>query len=221
VPWNQRITTDNAKSFYGRYAGLTDIDSDFYDIDYVEPNLHMNRVRRFTAYGSVNSLPWLDQRKPFFDNKLVELVFSIPDDYRANNRLYSAMLQKYFPKYFRDIPWQQTGKPAAVTRKPSIPYRALRKGFRIIKGLIGIKSTLGYTDYPAWIRDKEIVGQLRCLLNHESAEYKALVDEDLSKKWFDPHLNSKVMDYSNKILRAVTIELYLKQVKSGKNNITK
>ncbi|MBE0440402.1 MAG: hypothetical protein IBX57_11740 [Gammaproteobacteria bacterium] len=216
VPWNNRISASNAKSFYGCYAGLTDIDSDFYDIAYVEPNLHMNRVRRFTAYGSVNALPWLDQRKPFFDNKLVELVFSIPDEYRANNRLYSAMLQKYFPKYFCDIPWQKTGKPAAVTRKPSVPYRILRKGFSIIKGLIGSKSTLGYTDYPAWIRDNEIASQLRCLLNYEKSKYKVLVEEDLSKKWVEPHINSLVVNNSNQILLSATLEIYLR--KTGGNN---
>lgn len=200
----------------GRYAGLTDIESEFYDIDYVEPNLHMNRVRRFTAYGSVNALPWLDQRKPFFDNKLVELVFSIPDDYRANNRLYSSMLKKYFPKYFRDIPWQQTGKPAAITRKASIPVRAFRKGIRITKGLMGIKSTQGYTDYPAWIRDKEISEKLTGLLNYDSAEYKRLTDTALAGRWLQPHLEGNLKNHSNEILRAATIELYLRRVFGSK-----
>lgn len=212
VPWNQRITEGNAKSFYGRYVGLTDIDNDFYDIDYVEPNLHMNRVRRFTAYGSVNALPWLGQRKPFFDNKLVELVFSIPDEYRANNRLYSAMLQKYFPKFFRDIPWQQTGKPAAVTRKPRLPYRALLKGFTTIKNLFNIKLDRGYTDYPTWIRDKEIADQLQKLLNYESSNYKSIVDEDISKKWLESHFNSLSVDHSSQILRASTLEIYLRKI---------
>ncbi|WP_302138703.1 asparagine synthase-related protein [Halomonas alkalicola] len=215
VPWNLRITRESAKLFYGSYAGLTDIDSDFYNIEHVEPNLHMNRVRRFTAYGSVNALPWLEQRKPFFDNKLVELVFSIPDEYRANNRLYSAMLQKYFPKYFRDIPWQQTGKPAAMVRKPSIPTRAIRKAIRTINGLLGIKSTHGYTDYPNWIRNKEISEKLSCLLNYDSSEYKTLSDIDLANRWLQPHLDSNFKNYSNQILRAATIELYLQRVFRG------
>jgi len=68
-----------------------------------------------------------------------------------------------------------------------------------------------------------IAGQLRCILNYESAEYKALVDDDLSRKWLDFHLNNKVIDYSNKILRAVTMEIYLKEIfsqgkKSTANN---
>lgn len=211
----QRINKDLAQRKFGRYAALNDCESDFYDIGHVEPYIYMNRHRRFTNMGTTNVLVSVQQRKPILDNTIFELLMSIPDEYRLNNKLYAAMLQRHFPKYFKDIPWQRTGKPAAVTLRPSIPYRALRKGFIIIKGLIGIKSTQGYTDYPAWIRDKEIADQLRCLLNHESAEYKALVDKDLSKRWLDPHLNNKVMDYSNKILRAATIELYLKKVQSG------
>lgn len=215
LPLNQRITENNSRPFYRKFSGLTDIDDCFYDIQHAEPNLHMNRVRRFTNYGSVNALPWLSQRKPFFDNELVELVFAIPDEYRANNHLYSAMLQKFFPEYFRSIPWQQTGKPAAVTRKASIPYRAFRKGVRIIKGLIGISSTLSYTDYPAWIRDKKLAGELNDLLNYEVAAYKNFIDVDLAKKWLKPHLNNKVMDYSNQILRAATIELYLRKIQGN------
>jgi asparagine synthase (glutamine-hydrolysing) len=216
VPWNQRITVENSKLFYGRYASLTDIDNEFYDINFVEPNLHMNRVRRFTIYGSVNALSWLDQRKPFFDNKLVELVFSIPDEYRANNRLYLAMLQKFFPKYFQDIPWQKTGKPAAITRKPTIPARAYRKGVRIIKGLAGIKATQGYTDYPAWIRNKEISEKLKGLLDYDTAEYKRLTDKNLAAHWLQPHLESSLKNHSNEILRAATIELYLRRAFEGR-----
>jgi hypothetical protein len=142
----------------------------------------------------------------------VELVFSISDEYRVDNRLYSAMLQKYFPKYFRNIPWQQTGKPAAIIRKASIPVRAFRKGIRVTKGLMGIKSTQGYTDYPAWIRDKEISEKLNGLLNFDSAEYKRLTGTDLAGRWLQPHLEGKLKNHSNEILRAATIEFYLRRV---------
>ena len=212
VPLNQRISVSTSKPFYGCFSSLTDIDSDFYNIDHVEPNLYMNRVRRFTAYGSVNSLPWLDQRKPFFDNELVELVFSIPDDYRANNQLYSAMLHKFFPKYFRDIPWQQTGKPAGLKRKTSIPVRAARKGMRILGQLVGVKSTKGYTDYPSWIRDDEVAGQLIDLLNPEKVQYNLLTNDDAAKRWLHPHLNSGIVDNSKQILRVATVEIYLQKV---------
>lgn len=212
VPWNKRVTNSNSKSFYKRFSHLSDIDSDFYNIEHVEPHLYMNRVRRFTVYGSVNALSWLDQRKPFFDNKLVELVFSLPDNYRANNRLYSAMLQKFFPKYFMDIAWLTTGKPVGVIEKPSIPTRAIRKGTRIFKRLVGMQSAQrGYTDYPTWIRNEKLAAQLEDLLNPETARYTLLVKEDLSKHWLEPHLKSTSVNNSNQILRAATIEIYLRK----------
>src|SRR5690554_87314 len=76
----------------------------------------------------------------------------------------------------------------------------------------GIKSTQGYTDYPAWIRDKEISVQLTRLLNFDSAVYKRLTDTDLAERWLKPHLRSRLVDHSSKILRAATIELYLRRV---------
>lgn len=212
VPLNQRISDDNSRAFYGRFSHLTDIDNDFYDIECVEPHLYMNRVRRFTIYGSVNALSWIDQRKPFFDNRVVELIFSLPDDYRANNRLYSAMLQNFFPKYFRSIPWQKTGKPAGVIKKASIPTRAVRKGVRIFKQLTGIKSTLGYTDYPNWIRNKKVSEQLREVLDPKTARYTMLTEDRLAKLWLEPHLSDDSVDHSNQILRAATIEIYLRKV---------
>lgn len=172
----------------------------------------MVRGRRLINYGTANFFPWIGQRKPFFDNDVIELAFSLPDEYRTNNRLYSAMLQKFFPEYFRDIPWQETGKPAAIARTPSIPVRAFRKGIRITKALMGIKSTQGYTDYPAWIRDKEVSEKLNGLLNLNSAEYKRLTDTDLAGRWLQPHLGSVLKNHSNEILRAATIELYLRRV---------
>ncbi|MFC1628386.1 asparagine synthase-related protein [Gemmatimonadota bacterium] len=212
VPWNQRITESNSKTVYGRFSNFADIDSAFYNIQHVEPNLYTNRFRRFTNYGSVNSLPWVDQRKPFFDNKLVEFAFSIPDKYRSNNRLYSTMLQKLFPKYFRNIPWQKTGKPAGVMRKASIPAHAVRKGVRIFKHLVNMQSTEGYTDYPTWIRDEEVADKLTNLLHQDAAQYRMLTEDDLAKRWLQPHLKSRVVNHSNQILRVATIEIYLRKI---------
>ena len=208
----QRISSDLAKRKFGRYAALDDCESDFYDIGHVEPYVYMNRNRRFTNMGTTNVLVSVQQRKPILDNDVFELLMSIPDEYRLNNRLYAAMVQKFFPKYFKDIPWQRTGKPAAITRKASILVRAFRKGIRITKGLMGIKSTQGYTDYPAWIRDKEISEKLTGLLNYDSAEYKRLTDTDLAGRWLQPHLEGNLKNHSNEILRAATIELYLRRV---------
>lgn len=207
---NQKVNKRLARKAYGVHA--EGYDDEFYNIEHYDHFFYMVRGRRLINYGTANLLPWLGQRKPFFDNKLVELAFSLPDEYRANNRLYAAMLQKYFPKYFRDIPWQQTGKPVGTTGRANIVARASRKGVRLIKSVIGIKTIQGYTDYPGWIRDREISEALNELLNYDSSEYKRLTDTDFAERWLQPHLEGNLKNHSNDILRAATIELYLRKV---------
>ncbi|HFQ5342501.1 TPA: asparagine synthase-related protein [Vibrio vulnificus] len=212
IPLNKRIKIDNAKKIYKDFSQLANIDDPFYDISKAEPNLQMNRVRRFTAMGTVNTLIACEQRKPFFDNSCVELIFSIPDEYRINNKLYSAMLQKYFPKYFRDIPWQKTGKPAGTLGKSSISKRAFNKILRHLKSAVGIQATKDYTDYNNWLRSPEISQYLTKLLDPKTALYPSITNQDFLVDYLTYHLNNKLIDKSNQILRAATMEIYLRQV---------
>lgn len=208
---NQRINKKIATIYYQGYSD-TDLEGDFFDVKHIDPLLFMSRGRRFINMGTVNGLIKVEQRKPFFDNDVVELIFSLPDEYRMYNKLYSSMLQKFFPKYFKEIPWQKTGKPAGVLGKASIPKRAFNKGMRILKSVVGIKSTHGYTDYNAWIRSPEIAEQLKVLFDRENSEYQNITDKDFLNDYLQPHLNNKLLDKSNQILRAATVELYLRKV---------
>lgn len=213
TPLNEKISKKNSIGFYKNYSNLANIDDEFYNIDKAEPNLQMNRVRRYTAMGTVNSLIALDQRKPFFDNDCVELIYSIPDEYRLNNKLYSVMLHRFFPEFFKDIPWQQTGKPAGLTSKKSLPTRALNKIIRQLKVVIGGTSVRGYTDYNSWIRSPEIAEYLTQLLKADTAKYRKITNDDLYEKYLKSHLSRSGSDKGDQILRAATIEAYLKQVK--------
>lgn len=212
LPLNERVTAENAASFYGKYVRFADINNDFYDIDCVEPNLLMNRVRRFTNYGTVNSLPFLDQRKPFFDNDLIELIYSLPDEYRASNRLYSEMLRKFFPEYFNNIVWQKTGEPVGLLRKKSIFRRAINKFTRLLMLSFKAKSFRDYTDYSSWIRTPIVSSRLQEMLKYETSSYKTFTCDDLAKRWLEPHLENRKVNNSNKILRILTIEIYLKKL---------
>lgn len=213
LPIDTRATEDNTKYLYKDFTRFADLDNEFYDIQHIEPNIYMNRVRRFTTYGSINALPWIEQRKPFLDNKIIELVFSLPEAYRRNNRLYSTMLKKFFPNYFLNIPWQATGKPVAETNTlKSIPNRVVRKAKRELNAFLGIQSKQNYTNYPEWIRDIDTSNQLLQLLDPKNSEYTRLTNEDLSERWLKPHLKSKNINNADQILRAATIELYLRHV---------
>ena len=196
------------------YKGHSDIDLDdgFFDINHIDPFLFMCRGRRFINMGTVNGLVKVEQRKPFFDNDVVDLTFSLPDEYRMNNRLYSAMLQKFFPKYFKDIPWQKTGKPAGVVAKASVTNRAFNKGIHILKSVLGIKFSNEITDYNGWIRSPLIAERLRTLFERDNSEYQYITKQDFLNDYLKPHLNNKLLDKSNQILRAATVEFYLRKV---------
>lgn len=209
---NSRITNNDLLKIFNKYAVIKSSEESFYCIDHIEPYIYMNRNRRYTNMGTVNSLIAIEQRKPILDNHVVELLMSLPDEYRLNNKLYSAMLHKFFPIFFKDIPWQKTGKPAGLVIPKSIPVRAFNKILRHLKALIGIKSSTNYTDYNSWIRSPEVSDFLKELLRSETARYTELTNLNLFEKYLLPHLTQKRSDMSTQILRAVTIEIYLRKL---------
>jgi len=211
VPLNQRATSKMLQKFYKQYGTASCINDDFYDTPHAEPHLFMNRARRFTNMGTVNELHKLDQRKPFFDNDIIELIYSLPDNYRKNSKLYTAMLLQFFPMLFKDIPWQRTGKPISNYFSHRFLAKVVRKIKSILSNIFFIKEKGAYTDYPNWIRTPEISDHLLALLDKETAYYSNYTDEDYKQIFVIPHLKKK-KNYSEEILRAATIELYLNKI---------
>lgn len=208
---NSCVSLDKILKAYSGYGEDT-LELNFYkEVKHFDIHLFCNKERRFTNYGQVNILANMEVRKPFHDVELMDFMYSIPDDYRVYYKIYSAMLQKTFPEYFKDIPWQQTGRPAATIKTPTIPRRAYNKGLRIFKKLFNASDSKSYTDYPAWIRDETVASELQELLGDEKAEYRQLTPDNVANKYLKPHLKNKLINNSEKILRAATLEVYLKQ----------
>ncbi len=211
IPADTRLNTTDAGKFYGRWVHETALQSPFFDIAKGEPHLLMHRVRRFTNHGTINTLPWIHHRKPFFDNRLIEWIYGIPDTYRAENRLYAAALKRHFAPYFETIPWQKTGKPVGRLNPPGFPIRPLLKAVRLAKQMMGLAPRKQYTDYPAWIRQKETAGMLHDLLSAPDARYRMFTDDNLAERWLTPHVRFRIPDHTSKILRAATVEVYLRK----------
>lgn len=205
---NSRISQTLAAQFYGKYSELTGFSEDFYDIHKMLPNLMSNRVRRFTVMGSVNALTMVEQRKPFLDNDLFNFILSIPDEYRLNNRIYSRALLKMFPDFFIDIPWQKTGRP--ISHKLNVLEDFWHFGKRVLRKL-GLYSfpNHSYTDYPNWLKEKDLASTLMAMLKRDTSLYQSFTDADFQHSLLTPHMEGKA-DNSEKILRAVTFEQYLK-----------
>ncbi|GMM69665.1 hypothetical protein MTsDn1_29600 [Alteromonas sp. MTD1] len=211
---DKRIDRETAEKFYKLHDVETFYQSKFFDINHIDPYLFMSRGRRFINMGTVNSLVSLEQRKPFMDNECVELIYSLPDHFRVNNKLYSTMLQRFFPDFFKNIPWQQTGKPAGETPQWNLYNRLLKKFHRLFINFSGGQNKNNYTNYKNWILTNETKSYLSGLLKREQSEYSKLTLDDLKAKYLDVHGSD--CDKSREVLRAATIELYLKLL--NKNN---
>jgi asparagine synthase (glutamine-hydrolysing) len=219
-PEGFRASNKALQKAYGAYGVLGALEDEYFDINDVEPGLYASRVRRFTNMGVVGSLVMIEQRKPFFGNQVIEWAYAVPSYYRAGNRVYSEMLQRYFPKFFKDIPWQKTGQPAGVISVGSnrIASRAIRKLLRILKSDTRTKNTKEFTDYPSWIRSPSVATELRRLLNPIDSRYSELTSQNWQTEYLVPHLRSVLTDKSNQILRAATIEYYLRKVHENCSN---
>ncbi|ASI89219.1 asparagine synthase-related protein [Vibrio mediterranei] len=215
--FNKSPDMEIVSKYYGDYLESSFLD-DFYNIDHIEPILFMSRGRRFINMGLINTLHMIEQRVPFFDNTCVELIFSLPDEYREDNKLYSAMLQKYYPNFFNDIPWQKTGVPIGVKQSQVKVFakRVVSKVNRTIRALLGLSSAIDYTDYNMWIRSEAVSKFLKDLLDPTNAEYSKVTKVDFLNEFLMPHLESRMTDNSDQVLRAATMEIYLRQVKGNK-----
>lgn len=209
--YNKRIDKNIATSYYKNYVSNEWINDNFFDIKHIEPFLAMYRGRRFINMGTNNALFSLDQRKPFFDNKLVEFIYSLPDEYRENNKLYSAMLLKYFPELFISIPWQKTGKTIDKKIYNNLMNKVLRKVRRIPYKIGLLKDTNSYVDYKNWLKDEIISSELKQLLDRKNSKYSKYTNTDFKNMYLIPHLKGN-KNYSEEILRSTTIEIYLKGI---------
>lgn len=209
IPWDTRASLTNIQPFFGKFSYMVNVEDEFYDIECVEPVLYMNRVRRFTAMGSVCGLHYLEQRKPFFDNQLVEFVFSIPDSFRANNRIYSEMLKRFFPDYFMDIPWQKTGKIVGLLMPKPLHMKIYHRIIKLVLGPNSIRQKgREFTDYPHWLRCEPSKTYFTQLFSQESSVlWQRFGDDVLSL--LNSHLTHEQCDNSSVILRLATLELFL------------
>lgn len=123
-----------------------DIEDVFFDIQSEDPFYIDFRIRRFTASG-LNEIKSFENRIPFFDNQLIEFVYSLPDAYRWQNRLYTKVLLNGFPRLFSRIP--KTGVLYPISETKGSGQRILDLLNRWLKH-VGVKQSR-FAPYHKWI----------------------------------------------------------------------
>ncbi|WP_108947092.1 asparagine synthase-related protein [Shewanella halifaxensis] len=208
---------------YQELADIVDLNPDYFGGEKYDPLFIYNRGVRFTSVGSDLLSDHLHNLKPFMDNDLLEFIYSVPDSFRSKSRLYNAMLLKYYPEYFKDIPWQQTGKPITVapfnSAAPKVSLK--RKLINLVKAtpFAGIAHIIyrktiankGYTSYTDWMQLPEFKDKINQLLLADNAPIQQLIPAaELEQKLAEFYRNKP--NNADSIGSLLTLATYLEQL---------
>ena len=159
-----------------------------------------DRLRRFQRLGTLIDDRRLPSRLPFYDYPLLDFLQTLPDALLRDDRLYQIMLLDHFPRFFRGVPYANTGY-ALDARFRSLRSFAFRARRRL--GLVNY----ALHDYPRWIRRQ--IPAFRSFLNSKSTRINDLgfrvdVDRLLDRAH---HLS---LPECEALCRFLTLEIYLR-----------
>jgi asparagine synthase (glutamine-hydrolysing) len=205
---NQRPTADLIRHYYGESDYLPDATDSFFDIEKVDPYMIYNRGRRLIGMGAEEPNKTIWQRIPFFENKLMEASYSLPDEFRAGSKLYTCILLKNYPDLFA-IPDAATMLPLFHPDSTTgVLLEFISTYISKAKALASIP--IGFTNYPAWLQEPSAQVLLRSLLDPSKALYAGFTKRNFvtefleGKKWND--------GLAAQVMAAVTVEVWLQQL---------
>jgi asparagine synthase (glutamine-hydrolysing) len=179
-----------------------------------------NRGRRFINQALVLGESYLIHRKPFFDNDLTDLIFSIPEKLRKESYIYNKMILSLYPEYYTNIPWQKTGysirNPARIGKLVKFKNRVVNRIKRESQRFgFNLKDRRGFTEYATWIRREPARSFFEKTLLDKNALYPEYRNKKEVHACVKNHMNSKE-DCSNELCLTLTFELWLQQIYKGK-----
>jgi asparagine synthase (glutamine-hydrolysing) len=215
---DKKISTRIVKDVTGAGIDVGNFD-DWYMINKTDPYFINNRVRRFTNCGLIVLGKWVEVRIPFWDNKLVEFVYGLPDSLRFRGYLYKRMLLGTFPDYYKRIPWQKTGLrigfPEPLVNLLSIKNRILKKARTELERFgYRYRDLKYYTDYRHWMMEPPARNVFEELLLGKGALYPEYLDRTEICRNLTDHMGGK-WNYAKRLCLVLTFELWLQQVYKG------
>ncbi|MBE0365088.1 hypothetical protein PULV_a3401 [Pseudoalteromonas ulvae UL12] len=222
---------DMATIRYGKHASKALFDPDYFEGSSSDGVFIFNRGMRFISVGSDLLSNHLNNFKPFMDNDFVDFLYSLPQEMRENGRLYHHMLLKYYPDFFAEIPWQQTGKPISLADSES--YHAasgLKQQLKnIIRGSVvesvarrlyrKLSKKHHYVAYDDWLRRPQFKEYTRQLLLAEQAMLPTLLGRDKIELILQQFYSGKEDLKAETIGSLLTLEIYFKQLSLRKKTV--
>lgn len=213
ISYNSQIFDMLSKSSF--FSLKKTIDREIKDPDENDYFFINNRGRRFILMGTISAQTKLENRKPFFDNDLIEFVYSLPNEIRLNSYIYNKMLLKFFPAPFKTIPWQKTGMPISTSENFVRGYHLYRMFKSVTNRLLQkislppmFKNNTDYVDYNNWMRDnKELKKYIHDTLLSEKSLNRGYFNPDFIQKLIGDHMSGK-KNYAQILGLLITFELF-------------
>jgi asparagine synthase (glutamine-hydrolysing) len=212
---NKRITDDIASHYYGKHIHFSNTRDSFFDADKTDAYLFYNRGRRLTGLGLEEAAKTIAQRIPFMDVNLLDFAYSLPDEYRAGNKVYYRALLNLYPEFYKNIPHANTGTP--INLAPGLLFQAEKKIHWAIQGVrhrLGITNT--YSDAGSWLKEPRMTAFIKDLLNRKKALYANLTDNDYVALYVEPHLRGELKKVKP-LMGAISLEIWLQQILNKKH----
>jgi asparagine synthase (glutamine-hydrolysing) len=216
---NLRINKDIVAKILGTDSNLVEGIEKYKNLNNLDYYLIQNRGRKFIYGGTKLTSVTIEHRKPFFDNDLIEFIYSIPNEIRYDSYIYNKMLLAKYREFFDSIPWQKTGVPISrgriISKTSYFLSRIKNKAIQQMNRFgINYDNPNEYTDYANWLRNEPARGFLNEVLLNKNALYTEFIPKDQVMKDLDNHLNGRNSEV--KLCRYLTFEIWLQQVFEGK-----
>lgn len=173
------------------------LDKEYLGEDDIIPYLIINGGRRFNYSALMQAWQFTQVRLPFMDNDVLEFIYSLPLDYRLDGKIYAKVALEFFPKFYKDIPWQRTRKTLDGLTTSILPQTPTNKS---------------YLNYAGAIREKSILKFLYETLEYKNSLYQNYTDIDAVSSYLQPHIDDIQQNHIAKILNFLTAEIYLREL---------
>lgn len=169
------------------------------------------RGRRFIIQGTRCIRAFAYPRCVFFDNDIIELVYSRPERIRKLHRLYAKVVSLKFKPFFGPIEWAGTGH----TLIPWWKYygRVRCSGLvRRLRRLVGVKNKKYQSaiPYSQWLGKKPSLNRLRDTLTTHPQLFREADRVRTITHMVDQYNSDS--DFSNKLLAHYTAEVFWRRL---------
>lgn len=172
------------------------------------------RQRRFYLYGTVLPRHTIEVRTPLLDNDLMDFVFSLPPELRAEDKLISIKtIIDNFPKLV-SISNTKTGMVITANNLQIRINNMISNAKHLINRITGktiFENRKNYADYENWIKNnKELREYILNILLDEKTLKRPYFNQKYIKEILDLHMSGK--KYNTELIgRLLTFELWNRQ----------